>query len=418
MAAAARMAKNGHTVTVLEARPRAGGHLVAEAADGSPLETGAADMLLPAAVRDLFRKSGRPLERELGLQMLEESRDHHDLRRGVVVTVPLTGRGAQQESIAAALGTRAARHWTAALDRIGDLWVDHHLQWENDPSPTRDTFRLTPGERLGPARRLLQPFTDPTPPSRAGIPGITAAGPYLERTLGRWRPDGGAAALVAALAARLDLRGVEVRCGTPAHGLVAARGEVRGVRTADDEVRADVTVLAVGVPDLRALLENKARPRGDVVPGLDRWRADLSRVRPAPAPAVTLVRVAPEHAPTAYETLFHRHRTLVRRIGVRDDASVDLVVERHRPHTPLPLPVLGSADLTGGPFARGPEQRSLDAIGRLPHVYGEVPGLMVVGSSTHLAGMLATELLSAAIAADAVGPQRLRAGRSSGPAGG
>ena len=76
LASAARLAKLGHDVTLAERLPRLGGAVGLLEQDGFTWDTGPAATLLPAVVRDLFRKSGRPLERELDLVPQELSLIH------------------------------------------------------------------------------------------------------------------------------------------------------------------------------------------------------------------------------------------------------------------------------------------------------------------------------------------------------
>jgi UDP-galactopyranose mutase len=66
MATAVRLAKIGHAVTLVEAASRMGGAIGTVTKDFA-WDTGPNSTLLPAVLRDLFRKSGRPLERELEL---------------------------------------------------------------------------------------------------------------------------------------------------------------------------------------------------------------------------------------------------------------------------------------------------------------------------------------------------------------
>ena len=60
LASAARLAKAGHQVVLVEASPTLGGALGAVSEDGYTWDGSATSTLLPAALRDLFRKSGRP----------------------------------------------------------------------------------------------------------------------------------------------------------------------------------------------------------------------------------------------------------------------------------------------------------------------------------------------------------------------
>ena len=71
LASAARLAKNGHEVTLLEAGTRLGGAVGFVEQDGFRWDTGPTHTLLPAVLRDLFRKSGRALEKEVDLVPVE-----------------------------------------------------------------------------------------------------------------------------------------------------------------------------------------------------------------------------------------------------------------------------------------------------------------------------------------------------------
>jgi UDP-galactopyranose mutase len=115
MAAAARLAKRGHRVTLLEAGDELGGSLRPVRHAGLVWDRGATTMTLPAVVRDLFRKSGRPLEAELELNPCEPGR-RHVFEDGTVLDLPLGSRGRQHEALESALGAVApdpgARTWT------------------------------------------------------------------------------------------------------------------------------------------------------------------------------------------------------------------------------------------------------------------------------------------------------------------
>src|SRR5687767_4938081 len=67
LASAARLARLGHEVTLVERSATLGGALATVTSDeGFAWDAGPTTTLLPAVVRDLFRKTGRPLEREPG----------------------------------------------------------------------------------------------------------------------------------------------------------------------------------------------------------------------------------------------------------------------------------------------------------------------------------------------------------------
>ena len=103
MASAARLAKLGHEVTLLERMPQLGGAVSFVTSEGFSWDAGPTSTLLPGVLRDLFRKSGRPLEKELELVPLELVREHH-FADGTSVTLPGGSRGAQVTAIDEAEG--------------------------------------------------------------------------------------------------------------------------------------------------------------------------------------------------------------------------------------------------------------------------------------------------------------------------
>ena len=62
--------------------------------DGFAWDAGPTSTLLPAVIRDLFRKSGRPLEREVELEPLPFVREHR-FADGSVLQLPGGSRAAQ-----------------------------------------------------------------------------------------------------------------------------------------------------------------------------------------------------------------------------------------------------------------------------------------------------------------------------------
>src|SRR3954447_20093739 len=118
LAAAVRLAKLGHDVTLLERTDTLGGALSAVTEDGFTWDAGPSYTLLPAVVRDLFRKSGRPLERELDLVPLDCVREHW-FADGSALVLP-AGRAAQHEAV-------------ESLGRgLGDAWVEHVGSYADD----------------------------------------------------------------------------------------------------------------------------------------------------------------------------------------------------------------------------------------------------------------------------------------------
>jgi len=123
LASAARLAKLGHAVTLLEAAPTLGGALRPVEQDGFTWDGSATTTLLPAVVRDLFRKSGRPLERELDLEHVEVIREHRFADK-TSVRLPGGSRAAQVAAFDELIAAGKIRSWGVSnfdADDLGEL---------------------------------------------------------------------------------------------------------------------------------------------------------------------------------------------------------------------------------------------------------------------------------------------------------
>ena len=279
MAAAARLAKRGHEVTLLERSHRLGGALTTEEVDGFAWDAGPSTTLLPAVVRDLFRKSGRPLERELDLRPLELVREHR-FEDGSVLALPGGSRAAQLAAVDA-LGPGLGREWVDHVASYGPAWELLRKEWyerpfdaDIAPRELRDLLRsreslhrrlrrdLTdPRLRLVAAHRLVMDGHDPR-----DAPVMAGVDTYLEQRFGTWTVPGGIAAIGRAMADRLTTRGVTVRTRTDAVDLEVRAGRVVAVRTPDGDVDADVAVVAVDPRRLPALARYVVRSTPTVPP--------------------------------------------------------------------------------------------------------------------------------------------------------
>lgn len=287
LAAAARLAKVGHEVTLLAPGPALGGRL-ARPGVLPPV------WVFPAPLRDLLRKSGRTLGAEFGrrgLRLATAPPARHVFDDGATLDWP-AGRGEQWHLLAERYGTAVATRWRDLLDEHDETWqllrplglegeLTSRLQVRSRHRALHP--RLTVEEA---ARRLDHPHLSELVRDVARrIGSEPAATPAwlltrlsVERTFGRWAildaagtPQPGAV-LLEVLADRLATRGVRVELGvTPT------------------QVRADAVGTAAELW------------RGDaVVSTLDPWahvaaaggslaaRAAVARLRPALAPVVSV----------------------------------------------------------------------------------------------------------------------------------
>ena len=241
LAAAARLARQRHEVRLLDAH--APGERQAPADEP-------ASFTLPAVYRDLFRKTGRPLEPDVRLVPVDPAR-RYVFPDGRVLDLPTANRAAMLEAFGRGLGGRAANEWDAFVTWGGAMWgrLRHRLAPEGETSGSIDptTFR----SRLrDPANRLVLDWyaidagIDP-----ASATEHVAVLPYLEQAFGAWRVDGGLGVLAAATARRARRCGATLEGGTEVMQVLVRDGEVTGVLAADGStVHADVVVDTAGVP--------------------------------------------------------------------------------------------------------------------------------------------------------------------------
>lgn len=266
MSAAARLAKLGHEVTLLERSAALGGALATEERDGFEWDAGPTSTLLPAVIRDLFRKSGRPLEREVDLQPLDPVREHR-FEDGSSLQLPGGSRAAQLTAVDG-LGPGLGQQWVDHVASYGDVWELLRKEWferpfDADVAPRELTTLLSRRESLD--KRLRRTFRDERLRLVAGhrlvmdghelrdVPVFAGVDVYLEQRFGAWTVPGGLAALGTAMADRLALRGVTVLTSTTATDLVLTGGRVAAVRTPQGEVATDTVVVAIDPRRLPAL---------------------------------------------------------------------------------------------------------------------------------------------------------------------
>ena len=270
-AGAARLAKLGHEGTLLERLDRVGGAVGFLERDGYRWDTGPTSTALPAVLRDLFRKSGRPLERELELVPLEPMREHR-FEDGSVLAMPSGSRGAQYEAVEAGLGAGLGDQWLDYTHGFADTWnvlrrdylerpysPDHVGRETKDLVHTRRTLhrlvhKTFKDERL--REIALSPVVldghDPR-----NVPAWLGMMAYVEQNFGRWTIPGGMGLLAEALTKRLGERRVEVRTGTTVRDIVLRDGRPVGVDTDQGHVAADIVVCAVdprGIPTLAPMV--------------------------------------------------------------------------------------------------------------------------------------------------------------------
>lgn len=310
LASAARLAKLGHEVTLVERGQDLGGALSAVHEQGHTWDAGPTSTLLPAVLRDLFRKSGRPLERELELIGRDVVREHR-FTDGTSVQLHGGSRAAQLHAFEA-LGPGLGEQWCAHVASYAPVWDllrRDYLERPFDAGLANPEARALLESREMMRRRLRRSLRDERLRLVAGH-GLVADGhdlrntpawlgltSYLEQRFGTWTVPGGMARISQVLTQRLATRGVTVLTGTEASDVVVREGRAVAVATSAGELDADVVVCAVDPRRLPALAVH------------------VRRTMPAIPPVVCHVGLRGEVPDLGPEVVLHGDPTLVVRTG-------------------------------------------------------------------------------------------------------
>jgi phytoene dehydrogenase-like protein len=317
-ATAARLAKLGHEVTLAERRERLGGALGFVEQDGFRWDAGPSTTALPAVLRDLFRKSGRPLERELDLVPVEPVREHR-FADGSALALPGGSRAAQLDAVEDALGGGLGRVWVDYVHGFADTWDTLRRAYLEHPYSPEHADRATRA-LLHTRTTLLKAVSKALPDGRLremallharmdghdarNVPSWAGMWAYVEQTFGVWTVPGGLGLLADAMTKRLSERRVTVLLDTTVHDLRLAGGRVAGVDTDHGTLEADVVVVAVDPRSLPALAPH------------------VRRSMPAIPPVVCHLGLAGDDLPELpAEVVLHGDPTLVVRTGGKAPAG-------------------------------------------------------------------------------------------------
>ncbi len=328
-ASAARLAKLGHEVTLVERLPRVGGAVGLVERDGFTWDAGPAATALPAVLRDLFRKSGRPLEKELDLVPVDPLREHR-FPDGSRLALPSGSRAAQLEAVDGSLGAGLGQQWVDYVHDFADPWDrlrrDYFERPHTDLAP-RETEELL-RTRLTLHKAVRRRFKDERLRLLAGhhavqgghdprnVPAWVGLVDYLEQNFGTWTVPGGFGTVATLLAKRLAERRVTVLTSTTAEDVEMGPAGPVAVRTDAGPVDADKVVVAVD-------------PRG--LPVLARY---VERTMPAIPPTVTHLGLA------------HAIPDLPREVVVHDEYVVTIRTDGLAPEGKAAWTLLGRGQLS------------------------------------------------------------------------
>ena len=264
LAVAARLQARGHDVTIVEQGAHVGGKLASWQRNGFVFDTGPSLLTLPAVYRDLFRRTGRPLEDVLELQALDPAFAYH-FADGSHAVVPGVDPAKCATALGDQLGGSAAVEWRTLMDRAAAMWQITREPFLESPIDgwrtlarlarrPADIATIAPGTTL---RRLgRRTFTDPrlvtlldryatytgSDPRRA--PAVLATVPYVEQAFGAWHVPGGLGRIASALHVRCIELGVDIRTDWQAAHVNTRSGAVSSVTSVDGEELPATIVVA------------------------------------------------------------------------------------------------------------------------------------------------------------------------------
>jgi phytoene desaturase len=292
LAAAARLAAQGHAVTVVERSADVGGKLGLLRRDGFTFDTGPSLLTMPQVLEDLFAATGDPLGSVLDLQRLDVACRY---RFPDGTTLDLPGDPADvPAALDAALGPGRGEQWAALLARAERIWDITHASVLESPVGVGDMLRMS--LRLGDVRdvapwrtmrglgsaylhdprlrQLLDRYATYSGSDPRRAPGALVTVPYAEQAFGSWHVAGGLHRLAEAVRDRAVERGATMRLSTEVAEVVTAAGRVSGVRLADGGVLpADVVVAGVDAGELYGRLVPPSRWTRRTAASLQRRRS-------------------------------------------------------------------------------------------------------------------------------------------------
>ena len=259
LAAAARLAAQGHRVELHERSDTHGGKLGEYRRDGFTFDTGPSLLTLPQVFTDLFAATGDPAP--LAFEPVDPVCGYR-FADGARLDMP-HDPAAVPAALDAALGPGRGAAWQALYDRSARLWdmvgepVLHRPLRARDlarfSTRLRDLQMIAPwrtlrglGEALLPDPRLRAWFDryatySGSDPRRT--PSVLSVTPYVEQRFGAWWVPGGLRRLGDALLDRCRELGVAVHLESEVVEITTCGRGVSGVRLADGRtVPADVVV--------------------------------------------------------------------------------------------------------------------------------------------------------------------------------
>jgi phytoene desaturase len=263
LAAAARLAAKRHDVTVVERSGQVGGKLQTWTSDGFSFDVGPSLFTIPAVYRDLFLKTGAPLEQEVELVETEPG-FRYAFADSSTLQLPGASVGRTANTIAETFGADAGASWTALMQHAAAVWrlsrddvlgtpLESRRQFARLARSPRAVRTIAPWQSLSSlARRRLddprlrdvvQRYATYSGSRPAEAPSALVTIPFVESTFGLWHITGGLGGLATAIERRAVRAGASIRLGSEVTRIHHEDSGVTAVTTQDGErLPADIVV--------------------------------------------------------------------------------------------------------------------------------------------------------------------------------
>jgi phytoene desaturase len=263
LSVAARLGTLGHHVTVCEQATDVGGKLAAYSRDGFTFDTGPSLLTLPAVYRDLFIKTGAPIEDILDITPVDPT-CRYRFADGTWLEVPNASRAKIVQAFEDGLGAGAGQDWNRFMERAGRIWQATRGPFLESPlqglgrlarrsGSVHDLWTIAPWRTLRDLGRhylrdprlrdYLDRYATYTGSDPRRTPAALAVVPYVEQTFGTWYVSGGMRRLAEAVRDRALERKVEIRTDADVSTILTSGARVSGVRLAGGEqIAADLVV--------------------------------------------------------------------------------------------------------------------------------------------------------------------------------
>ena len=278
---AARLARQGHEVSIYEASDRTGGKCRTEWIGDYAFDTGPSLLTLPAIFKDFFIKTGPRFERVLKIQAVDPAFTYN-FADGKSVDFVNLDLPKTCSAIDAALGVEAGNAWHSLIQRAEVMWDISRVPFVQSELTSiwsllkrRDLIRGI--RQIAPLKSLRQVSAEYTKdphiqkiidryatytgsdPRKAPAALLTIA--FVEASFGAWHLAGGIGQLSVALEDRCRLLNVEINLNSPVARINTESDAVTGVTLTNGEfIGADLVVANADAEIVyNQLLDNSVR---------------------------------------------------------------------------------------------------------------------------------------------------------------